>query len=53
MMTFKQFLDELDTMREDMAVNNIAGSGATHIARFDPLLRSKLYRRKPQSDKTK
>jgi hypothetical protein len=46
MKTFKDFLEEM-YMSEDMPVNNIAGSGATRIAKYDPIMNFKIFKRKP------
>lgn len=52
MKTFKQFLEEQE-VSEDMAANNIAGTGATQIAKYDPIMKFKIFRRKPRKKKVK
>jgi hypothetical protein len=47
MKTFKEFLEEM------IAVNNIANSGAEHIAKYDPIMKFKMFRRKPKHKKGK
>jgi len=45
MKKFKEFLEEIH-INEEMPVNNIAASGATHIAKYDPIMKFKIFRRK-------
>lgn len=45
MKSFKTFVEE---MGAGVPANNIAHSGATKIAKYDPLLKMKLFRRKPK-----
>lgn len=47
MKSFKQFVEEIN-VNEDMPVNNIAGSGATRIAKYDPIMKFKIFKRKPK-----
>lgn len=49
MKTFKQFIEE-DGMGVGggVPVNNIAGSGAQKIAKYDPIMKFKMFRRKPK-----
>jgi hypothetical protein len=49
MKTFKIFVEEMGT--NGVAVNNIAHSGKTQIAKYDPLLKMKMFRRKPKPKK--
>jgi hypothetical protein len=46
MKSFKIFVEEMGV--SGVAVNNIANSGKTQIAKYDPLLKFKMYRRKPK-----
>lgn len=45
MKTFKVFVETMGV--GGAPANNIANSGKTQIARYDPLLKMKMYRRKP------
>lgn len=54
MKTFKQFLElEEDGMGVGGGVpaNNIAGTGSTAIAKYDPIMKFKMFRRKPKKKK--
>ncbi len=49
MKSFKLFIEELT----GVPVNNIAHSGQTQIAKYDPLLKLKMFRRKPKKTSNK
>lgn len=44
MKTFKEFL----LAAEEVAANNIANSGSTKIAKYDPVMKFKMFKRKPK-----
>jgi hypothetical protein len=44
MKTFKKFIEEMGV--GGVPANNIAGSGADSIAKYDPMLKGKMFRRK-------
>lgn len=47
MKTFKEFIQTY--MEDAVPVNAIAsGTGPTHIAKYDPLMKFKMFRRKPK-----
>lgn len=46
MKTFKQFVAEMG-----VPVSNIAHSGATAVAKYDPIMKFKMFRRKPKKKK--
>lgn len=46
MKSFKLFIEEMGV--SGVPVNNIANSGKTAIAKYDPLLKMKMFRRKPK-----
>jgi hypothetical protein len=48
MKTFKEFVDIQEDGMGGVPVNNIAGSGATKIAKYDPIMKFKMFRRKPK-----
>ena len=47
MKTFKQFLEMLSAV----PANNIANTGSQHIAKYDPIMKFKMFRRKPKKKK--
>ena len=51
MKPFKQYLEEQFELSEDVAANNVAHSGAQHIAKYDPIMRFKMFRGKPRRTK--
>lgn len=53
MKTFKEFLDEMEG-GDSVPANNIAHTGATAIAKYDPLLGTgKMFRRKKKKKEMK
>lgn len=51
MKTFKEFIEEVSIGGGDVPANNIAHDGATAIAKYDPLLGAKMFRRKSKKRK--
>jgi len=52
MKTFKEFVEFVELAEEGMGAggvpaNNIANSGATAIAKYSPVMKFKMFRRKP------
>jgi hypothetical protein len=47
MKTFKEFI----SIEEEVPASNIAHSGATQIAKYDPIMKFKVFRRKPKKHK--
>lgn len=48
MKTFKKHIEEMG-----VPANNIAGTGATSIAKYDPVMKLAMYRRKPKKHKNR
>lgn len=46
MKTFKEFIAE----DGEAPANNVANSGATAIAKYDPIMKFKMFRRKPKKE---
>lgn len=46
MKTFKEFITE----DGEVPANNVANSGATAIAKYDPVVKFKTFRRKPKKE---
>lgn len=54
MKTFKQFVDEMSVGGGGaVPANNVAHTGATAVAKYDPLLGAKMFRRKIKKKKEK
>jgi len=59
MKTFKKFVEEIsggdggDAGGDSVPANNIAHTGATSIAKYDPILGLKMFRRKKKNKKEK
>jgi len=47
MKTFKEFINEDGMGAGAIPANNVANSGATAIAKYDPIMKFKMFRRKP------